>query len=141
LDYNDVPNFVELGDDWYQAAMDVFKEHGYSLGDEFLYNPKVSYLEMPTSNCYAPFKRNHDTIGYRKMSDGIDGLFLASVYSPKYTDPKDHPMDHLHSVICDFDLNIVFDPNKEYEKVINYPYSKLIGCNGIRGIDTIRRVK
>ena len=71
---------------------------------------------------------------------GIDGLFLASVYSPKYTSANEHPIDHLHSVLCDIDFNIVFDPQPVYEKVVNYPYSRLIGYNGIRSIDIIRKI-
>ena len=40
----------------------------------------------------------------------------------------------------DFDFNIVFDPQPEYAKVVNYPYSKLIGYNGIRSIDIIKKI-
>ena len=53
----------------------------------------------------------------------------------------EHPIDHLHSVLCDFDFNIVFDPQPEYAKVVNYPYSKLIGNNGIRSIDIIKKIE
>ena len=84
-----------------------------------------------------PFKATMLSI---KPEYGIDGLFMASVYSPKYTTPNEHPMNHLHSVLCDINFNIVFDPNQEYEKVINYPYSKIIGYNGIRGIDIIKKL-
>lgn len=44
-------------------------------------------------------------------------------------------------VLCDFDFNIVFDPQPEYAKVVNYPYSKLIGYNGIRSIDIIKKIE
>lgn len=33
------------------------------------------------------------------------------------------------------------DPQKEYEKVVNYPYSRLIGFHGIRSIDVIRKIR
>ena len=62
------------------------------------------------------------------------------VYSPKYTNPNEHPIDHLHSVLCDINFNIVFDPQPEYAKVVNYPYSRLIDYNGIRSIDIIRKL-
>lgn len=73
------------------------------------------------------------------MSDGLDGLFLASVYSPKYTNAEEHPIAHLHSVLCDVNFNVVFDPQKAYSGIVRYPYSGIIGYNGIRGIDSVRR--
>lgn len=78
---------------------------------------------------------------YSSVKYGIDGLFLASVYSPKYSDPNEHPMSHLHAVICDKNFNIVFDPNPNYDGILCYPYSKLIGYNGIRAIDTFNKLK
>ena len=56
-----------------------------------------------------------------------------------YTDACEHPMAHLHQVICDARLNIVFDPNPNYKEIIEYPYAQLIGYNGIRTIDTIKK--
>lgn len=144
LDYDSVPNFIELEGEgtWWTAAQAVFAEHGYSLGDKYLYNPRVLFLENPTINLYKKvWPVESETLGSLTDDDGIDGLFMASVYSPKYTTPDEHPASHLHCVICDKDFNIVFDPQKEYEKVVNYPYSRLIEYNGIRGVDTIRKIK
>lgn len=141
LEYEDVPHFIEFGEDWFTEAQKFFRQHGYNLTDNYLYNPNACYLENPTFNVYddqkPPFKATMLSI---KPEYGIDGLFMASVYSPKYTTPNEHPMNHLHSVLCDINFNIVFDPNPEYEKVINYPYSKIIGYNGIRGIDIIKKL-
>ena len=107
-----------------------------------MYNPKVAFLENPTWNVWENvWPADHCTFNALTTDMGINGLFLASVYSPKYTNADEHPIDHLNSVLCDFDFNIVFDPQPEYEKVVNYPYSRLIGYNGIRSIDVIRKIE
>lgn len=142
LDYDSVPNFVELGEKWFKEAMNVFYEHGYELGAKTLWNPNVHYLEDPTTTCWT--KRvlcpsmSLDAI---TPDDGINGLFLASVYSPKYTNANEHPINHLHSVLCDINFRIVFDPQEDYMHIISYPYAKLIDYNGIRAIETIRKIK
>jgi len=144
LEYDDVPNFIELpGEEWWEGAKKLFKEHGYELGGEFLFNPNVLYIEDPTYCCSNKIIYSEDArqISQLKEDDGIDGIFMASVYSPKYTNVHDNPRDHLHSVLCDINFNIVFDPNPEYSDVIEYPYAHLIGYNGIRGIDTIKRIE
>lgn len=142
LDYDAVPNFVEYGDAWFEMAIQTFKENGYKLIGRELFNPKRVYLECPTINVFEDNKTVEEcTFKAIKPEYGINGLFMASVYSPKYTNPNEHPIEHLHKVLCDIDFNIVFDPQREYEKVINYPYSKLIGFNGIRSIDIIQKIE
>lgn len=141
LDYDEVPNFVEYGDKWFEMGMEVFKQQGYKLTGRMLYNPKLVFLEDPTWNVWENnYPVDEKTFGAIKPEYGIDGLFMASVYSPKYTNADEHPVEHLHSVLCDIDFNIVFDPQPEYAKVVNYPYSKLIGYNGIRCIDIITKI-
>jgi len=141
LDYDEVPHFIEFGDDWLIEAQKFFREHGYELGQE-LFNPRVAFLENPQFNLYEnAWMETECTFNVLKPEHGINGLFLACVYSPKYTNPSEHPIDHLHSVLCDIDYNIVFDPQPEYEKVKNYPYSRLIDYNGIRSIQIIRKIE
>lgn len=140
LGYDDIPNLVEY-DDWLQRAADIFAEHGYKYTGKALWNPNVMYLENPTDNVWEDKKAYEPlTLNAIKPEMGINGLFMASVYSPNYTNPNEHPINHLHSVLCDINFNIVFDPNFEYEKVVNYPYSKLIGYNGIRMVDIIEKI-
>lgn len=142
LDYEDVPHFIEMGEDWLVEAQKFFREHGYKYTGQELYNPNVMYLENPTTNVWEDkVAYEPKTFSALKPEYGINGLFMAGVYSPKYTTPNEHPIDHLHSVLCDKDFNIVFDPQKEYENVVNYPYSKLIGYNGIRSVDIITKLK
>ena len=141
LDYEVVPNFSELygSGEWFILASKFFKELGYEYCADTLWNPNVHFLENPTDCCFND--RSVDpghTLDAITPEDGIDGMFIASVYSPGYTSASEHPMSHLHSVLCDINFNIVFDPNPNYQNVLCYPYSKLIGYNGIRTIDTIR---
>lgn len=142
LDYDSVPNFVELGEKWFEEAMNTFYEHGYELGAKMLWNPNVRYLENPTADCWNK-KVLHPSMSLDAITpeDGINGLFLASVYSPKYTNANEHPINHLHSVLCDINFRIVFDPQEDYGHIISYPYAKLIDYNGIRTIETIRKIK
>lgn len=141
LDYDEVPNFVEQ-EDWFGAAIDFCKEHGYDFAYREYFNPNLNYLEYPTYGCFKPWNLDGiyrlDKLG---REEGIDGLFLAGVYSPRYTNAEEHPMRHLHSVIIDKDCNIVFDPQKEYEGILEYPYSRIIGYNGIRDVMVITKLK
>ena len=141
LEYDEVPHFIEFGEDWLVEAQKFFHEHGYEYTGRELYNPRVAFLEDPQFNLYEDTGPVDEcTFNALKPEYAINGLFLAGVYSPKYTNPNEHPIEHLHSVLCDKDFNIVFDPQLEYEKVKNYPYSRLIGYNGIRSIDIIRKL-
>ena len=144
LDYEAVPNFSELygSGEWFVQAYKFIAKLGYEYSADTLWNLNVHFLENPTDCCF----NNRNVVAEKSLDaltpeDGINGLFLASVYSPKYSDPNEHPMSHLHAVICDINFNIVFDPNPNYDGILCYPYSKLIGYNGIRTIDTFQKLK
>ena len=140
LEYDDVPNFVEY-DDWYSRMMDFMKKFGYNFSLDTIYNPNVTYLETPTHECFKAYERDPECFfPYLKPEYGINGLYLATVYSPKYTTANENPITHLHSVICDKDFRIIHDPNPEYAALIQYPYAKLIGYNGIRCVDKIEKI-
>lgn len=141
LDYDEVPNFVE-SEHWYADAIDFLREKGYDLSHQWLFNPNLMYLENASSCCFdgdMSFDRGSSILKVKDM-EGLDGLFLATVYSPKFTSMKE-PFTALHSVICDRDLNIVFDPNPHYVGIKMYPYSKLIKYNGIRDIMPLTKLK
>lgn len=142
LDYDAVPNFIEFPDDtWFTEAVKFFKQHGYELTIDGLENPNVHFLENPTENCFKDLICNPErSLERLKPEDGIDGVFLASVYSPGFTNAEEAPWMHLHSVLCDIDFNIIHDPKEAYADVINYPYSKLIGYNGIRAVELIHKL-
>ena len=118
LDYDEVPNFVEQ-EDWFGAAIDFCREHGYDLTYKMYFNSNVHYIENPTDCCFKKMEFDGG-YGVDKLcrEDGIDGLFIAGVYSPKFTRNDEEPMRHLHAVICDKDCNIVFDPQKDNEKIV-----------------------
>ena len=141
LGYDDVPNLIEYEDNWIEETQKFFRKYDYDYTGTELYNPNLLFLENPLNNVYKDVEIDERlTFKNMKISESINGLFIAVVYSPKYTDPNQHPISHLHCVLCDKDLNIVFDPQKNYETVINYPYSKLIGFNGIRSVDIIKKI-
>lgn len=38
LEYEDVPHFIEMGENWFLEAQKFFKEHGYNLSGKELFN-------------------------------------------------------------------------------------------------------
>ena len=140
LDYEEVPNFTNRA--WHKTLKHFLRDHGYDYDYYVLWNPNVGYLEQPTAWCFLrDVERDpNDFFPNIRPEYGVNGLFLATVYSSKYTDPNEHPISHLHAVLCDSNFNIVFDPNPEYKGIIRYPYAELIGYNGIRDIHCIRRI-
>jgi hypothetical protein len=74
---------------------------------------------------------------------GVDGLFLATVYSTKYFNAEDYCNNKrvvTHSVLIDWDYNIVHDPNPEYDpKLTDRPMSEQLGCNGVICVFLINR--
>ena len=144
LDYETVTNFSELygSGEWFVQASKFIEKLGYEYSADTLWNPNINFLENPTDCCFNDRNVAADkTLDALTPQDGIDGLFLAAVYSPGYSNPNEHPMSHLHAVICDINYNIVFDPNPKYKDILCYPYSKLIGYNGIRTIDTFNKLR
>lgn len=89
LELEEVPNFIELGDEWFSEMMSFYKERGYDL-------------------CYIHRNKNHDTteslINIAKFDGGINGYFDASVKSQTFEGGT-------HAVVIDTNLNIVHDPN------------------------------
>lgn len=86
-------------------------------------NPNApEYVSAKTNNFDCKF----DSL---KEQEGIGGLFLASVYSPKYW-----KKGQTHAVIIDKDFNIVHDPNPNYKDIKYYPFADEMGYNGILDI-------
>ena len=147
LDYDEVPNFVEIEDnrEYTEAIKTFFLDHGYKFEWEEFINPKAMALEQPTAFCFEKRPRGgcycRKPLKKMRQEEGIDGLFLAAVYSPGHTNPDEHPIKHLHAVICDKDFNIVHDPNENYKGIREYPYSYIIGYNGIRSVELIRKIE
>ncbi len=128
----EVPNFIETeNNNWFQCYYEFFENLGY----EYKYNLN------------NPRKLEHygeDKFPSIKNEIGINGLFLAAVYSPKYFDSEKYLNDEkykipTHAVIIDKEFNIIFDPNPNYKNIKEYPLSKFIGYNGIISIDVINK--
>lgn len=124
LKYEDVPHFVEM-DDWHGEFRNFLITQGYVWHGEAV-NPRCF-------GCCGDYNAMEDKI---KNGDSIDGLYFATVYSPKYYNRMDD-LPSRHAVLIDKDFNIVFDPNPEYKDIENYPEHKMIGNNGVFSVDLI----
>jgi hypothetical protein len=128
----DVPNFIEYKDGWFSPLWEFIQNKGYSY-QGMLHNKNHSNLYHPTLNCFK--KENwfsKSIISPKKLykEQGVNGLFFASVLSPKYCTINDG-YHSTHAVIIDKDYNIVHDPNPEYENILKYPLADLLKYNGI----------
>lgn len=119
LEYEDVPHFLEF-ENPISEMVDFMAEKGLEY-EGCLYNyPKSEY----------------STINKLKNSDGINGLFYASVFSPKYFKKEDGPEAYqiTHAVLINKNYEIVFDPNLDYQNINSYPASDYLGFNGINNV-------
>jgi hypothetical protein len=117
LPLEEVPHFV-LHDNWQEIEEAFLAKHGYVNG-MYLVNTKLdSKKEWIGTEYELPEEL--------PLSVSINGLFNATVYSPKY-----YPV--AHAVIVDKNYNIIHDPNPSY-KTITYPMANEIGKNGVIGV-------
>jgi len=87
LELDEVPNFIELGDNWMITMMKFFEDRGYDI-------------------CTI-YKQRHDTEELKriaKFDGGINGYFYGVVNSKLFEGGT-------HAVVIDSDLNIVHDVN------------------------------
>ena len=83
----DVPNFVELGEEWFDIYVKFYEDNGYLL------------------NIFNPQGRIDIAKQALEVDKGINGYWYASVESINLG------KDVWHAVIIDKDLNVVHDPN------------------------------
>ena len=113
----EVPKFIELKPSWFKPFREFLLSKGYD------------YEGMLFSN--ATLKEHMSS----KIVDlkGINGLFYASVCSPKYN-PEGIDGNTMHAVIIDKNFNVVWDPNPNYRvEGLKYPNSDN-GYNGIMNV-------
>ncbi len=133
----DVPNFTE--GDYQRLLIETLDKNGCDL-KSMLWNPKLNEFYNPTESCFVEIKYNKQLqLPELRNFEGIDGYFVASVFSPKYFNYTDG-FHSTHAVVIDKDFNIVHDPNPYYQGIRHYPLSDLIGYNGIRDVFVIERV-
>ena len=106
-DIKNVPNFIEIKD-WWQEFLNYTSNKGY-LFKGLRYN----LIKFNTT----PEDLSLETI---KSSEGINGFFFATVFSPKYNQEGEFN-GVLHAVVIDKDFNIVHDPNPNYKGLKEYP--------------------
>ena len=82
-----VPNFIEMGDDWFYNLRKFYKEKGYPHG------------------CFSPIKDIELTKKVLEYDGGINGYWYASVPSINLGEGS------THAVIIDKEMNVVHDPN------------------------------
>lgn len=130
LDYDSVCNFVEY-EDWWQRMEAVLNVNGYVWGKRF-HNRKQQDIYRPT-DCFQPFVTldNASILESISKEDTINGLLFGSVLSPGYFNYHEYPHWGLHMVVIDINCKIVFDPNPNYKGIDHYPFSRLIGFNGV----------
>lgn len=128
----EVPMFISFGKNWFSEFYKFVNDNGHSY-DGTLNNKIYSKILSPNRSCFE-IKKDHKSsiISKYNLSKelGINGLFFASVLSPKYTESI--LVKHTtHAVIIDKDFNIIHDPNPEYKNIIQYPLADIIGYKGI----------
>jgi hypothetical protein len=140
LELEEVPNFIEY-QNWYTPLMKFLPEQGYHY-DGMLHNKSYVMLCTPTHECFKELKWHRPTMVTKKKlykEQGVNGLFFASVLSPKYFNYTSG-FTATHAVLIDKDYNIVHDPNPAYQEILNYPLANLLGYNGIIDVYLINPV-
>lgn len=87
LSLDEVPNFIELGCEWFNIMGTMYLDRGYDLC------------------CFNPNRDIELVKEVLKADKGVNGYWCASVNSIFFGEGV------THSVIIDKDLNIVHDPN------------------------------
>lgn len=83
----DVPNFIELGDEWFYNLKKFYKDRGYK------------------HCCFNPNGNIDLTKQVLKIDEGVNGYWFASVPSINLGEGV------THAVIIDENMNVVHDPN------------------------------
>lgn len=123
--------------------IDFMNDNGYKF-EGSLYNKNYWILQHPNSiycfentEWYEPQILSKEKL---QQLHGIDGLFLAVVYSPKFSNFRYSGERGTHQVIIDKDFNVVHDPNEGYKDIIRYPLAELLGFNGIIYVEIFEKV-
>lgn len=116
----EVPNFIEFGEEWWSEIGKFVKSQGYSR-DTILYSNGYSKHLHPECTGVV----DEYSISNLPKYEGVNGFFYAVVLSPKYYIGR----GTTHAVIVDKNCNIVHDPY--YPKGQIYPLQDIIGDNGV----------
>lgn len=108
---DDVPHFISYGEQWWDELCKYLNSKGYEVKD-YLYSP--IFWGGDDGNIVDEFHLDR-----LQEYEGVNGLFWASVSSPKYN-PDGELSGTTHAVLVDKNFNIVHDPNLDYAN-IQYP--------------------
>ena len=141
---DEVPNFIEQYN-WWEVMEKFVESEGYEFSD-MLYNFKFTSLIHFKSDCFEKPRYVYEYSvgelstknGEEYKYNGVNGLFYATVCSPKNFDFNQHCY---HAVIIDRFCNVIHDPNPEYKDILQYPFADLIGYNGIVNVYTFEKLK
>ncbi|MDD4970815.1 MAG: hypothetical protein PHT07_15415 [Paludibacter sp.] len=138
-----VPNFKDYNEDFWLKTVGFISNSGYEFHGT-LYNSRFQVI----NNNYESFPPG-DTTDWKFPSkdrfpeienmEGVDGYFIASVFSPKYFNPIGGPKQIRHAVIINKQFEIVHPVNSEYVGIKQFPLYWLTGYNGILNILMIER--
>lgn len=109
---SEVPNFIELGEDWYLTMDKYYMDNGYEHITPFHINRGSKKKEVE----FVKTVLKHD--------QGVNGFFYATVPSQTFKDVT-------HAVIVDIDLNVVHDPNPN-QKALE------LGPEDVISVDTVK---
>lgn len=129
-DLLEVPNFLD-DKRWFTSLWNFLRNEGYEYHGMLHNNPEPDVIA-----------EHH--ISALVDHPGIDGLFFASVYSPKYFSMEDYTefgVSTTHAVIIDKKFNIVHDPNSGNKDIKSYPLAETLGFNGILHVWLIEKKK
>lgn len=130
VEIEEVPDLksVELsGGDWFAVYCKFIRTQGYELLGT-IYNPNRKGMKG-------------DRMGeFKTRYVGVNGVFHASVYSPRYYNPHCEKQV-THSILVDCDFNTIHDPNPNNQELKTYPESEKLKYNGILSVEIIEPIK
>lgn len=126
LPLEDVPHFI-LQKGWYDTMDTFFDSHGYDMWG-YVWNPNRVDTEIR-------HKKKEDFELVRQWR-GVNGYFIAGVYSDYTTDSGKGPI--MHAVVVDDNFNIVHHVDQDRDSSYRYPRTEELGYNGIAEIMLIK---
>jgi hypothetical protein len=135
MELKDVPHLDSKN--WYKSMRKFLNDNGYILEGCLRNSNYTAFKNFNTSNPLQKHLKNE-----LKDTEGINGLFIAGVLSPKFYN-KDSGEFPIHAVIVNRNAVVVHDPKEEYLRIMVdniYPEKQILGSNGVCNVFLIRKV-
>ena len=142
LTIDEVPKFLP-DENQFTEIISFMELKGYEYVG-CLHNQKFqTFYWTNFENCFKPIitckSQSLNKINLKKLSD-VDGVYLATVLSPKYYSYRKNT-EAFHAVLIDKDFNIIHDPNPNYKGILKYPLADILGYNGIIRVDGFKKMR